>query len=105
MRAPVNGDRAVPALSLSCVIEDRDGARRLRNPPETTRASADKIRNVGRQAAHPQAVVLDVVRAIDAVDRVVSERVKSLLGRHRGVRPALAAAPFVLARLRGLDEG
>src|ERR1700733_12070956 len=99
MRASVDGNRAVPPLALPRVIEHRDGSGRLHNAPVAAYDSGGEVRHVRGQATHAQPVILDLIRAIDAVDRVVLELVKSSFRRHRGVGSALAAPPFVLARL------
>src|SRR2546428_10607770 len=104
MRAPIHRNRAMPPLALQGVIEHRDGTGRLHNAPVTAYYSGGEVRHVCAQATHAKTVILDLVRAIDAPNRAVVERVVSSFGRHRVVRPALAAAPMLFARFRRPDQ-
>src|SRR5262249_23068073 len=106
MRAPIDGDRAVPALSLPRVVKDRDRVWRLHNPAE-----AGEIRQDRRHAPLAEAPLFRAVGAVDVSTtrnqvgrRVVLERLGSPGRCLRVVLSALASAQFVLASAGGLHE-
>src|SRR5260370_14167939 len=60
---PVHDDIALPALPLTDVVEHRDAARRLHDPPEAASGAA-KLRQPARQAANCQRTVLRTIVVI-----------------------------------------
>ncbi len=101
MRTSVHDDAALPALSLTDVVSDRDAARCLHDAPE---ADAAKIGQPAGQAAIRQRAVLGIVMAIHARGVVAGGTFRAA---RRGLRIVLApgaARQFDLAGFRRLHE-
>src|SRR5215831_15734482 len=102
MRAPVHHYIALPSLSLTDVVVDRDAAWRLDNAPEGVAA---KLGEPSGQAAHRRWDVLRTIMAVHAC-RVVTRR--KLLEPGRARRIVLASVTcrlLVLACLGRLQQG
>src|SRR5215467_5090337 len=102
MRAPVHHDVALPPLSLTDVVVDRDAARRLDDAPERVAA---KLGQPGGQAAHRRWDVLRIMMAVHA-SNVVTRRKFFEPGRaRRVVLASVTCRLLVLACLGRLQQG
>src|SRR5580658_1150409 len=104
MRASVHNDVALPPLALAHIIEDRDAAWRLHDPPEAADTAAKLGQSAG-QTTLRQRTVLGTIIAIHT-SGVIARR--SFLTSRRGGRIVLPAATDRrpgFTRVRRLQQG
>src|SRR5439155_10246799 len=100
----IHDDVALPALSLTHVVEDRDATRRLHDPAEAPAERGAEFGQPGGQAALPQRHVLRGIVAIDAAGVVARRTFSASRRRRRIVFAAAAGGRPVLARVGRLQQ-
>src|SRR5882672_4403384 len=106
MRRGGDRDDALPALSLTHVIENRDLSTRLHDPTEAA--------EIWQGGVHTTLAVATILRAVGATDDAAprsDDRVREVVrrrfrpsGRRRPVLSGLASGQLVFAHFRGLQE-
>src|SRR5215471_16602776 len=106
MGAPIHDDIALPALTLTEIVENRDSTWCLHDSAEAIHVRATKFGQSADQAAYAQMSVLRTIKAIDIpAGRVVAGR-KFCASRRRYwvVSAAVASEIFDSARFGRLQQ-
>src|SRR5215471_16059758 len=100
MGAPIHDDIALPALTLTDIIEDRDSTWCLYDSAEAIHVRATKFGQSADQAAYAQMSVLRTIEAIDipAGCVVAGRKFRASRRRYRVVSPAVTTEIFDSAR-------
>src|ERR1700730_16681511 len=104
MRAPVHDDVPLPPLALAHVVEDRDAALCLHDPPVAAGPAAKLGQSAG-QAAVRQVAVLRTIMAIDRHRVVAGSPFPEFRRRRRIVLPTAAGRRLVLAGIGRQQQG
>src|SRR6266849_1816249 len=104
MWTSVHNDVALPPLSLTNVVEDRDAARRLHDPAEAA-DPACKLRQPAGQAAVRWRTVLRPIMAIHACEVVTGRKFRKTRRGRRIILATVTRRLLIFTRLGRLQQG